>query len=109
MDQLGGTVDDVIIIASRPFPFPIEAYREVSIGQPCQGTAARQALEVDDPIEALGAHPSNGVPESAPIFGPSPAAAFEGDEPSQIRVVLEQGGQAGVNPPVDIAFGELAL
>src|SRR5205085_872922 len=83
----------------------VQANGQAAVGKPREGAAARQALQIDDPVEGLFSHPADAAPEFRPVGGRSPPATLEMNHTSQIGIALEERREGRFNPPVDLAVG----
>ena len=94
-----------VVKTAGAFPDLVEADQFFAIGQPGDDGGAGEALEVDDEVKILFPQPADGAKHFGPMAGPGPAAAFEADDAGEVGIVLEQGHQGGVEPPIDLGGG----
>lgn len=101
--------DGDIIKSPRAFADFVEADEEFSIGEPRERAAAREALEVNDPVEILRAHPAEAAEHFRPVTRRRPTLALEADDAGQIGIAIEERREVGINPPENFAGGQMAF
>src|SRR5438874_4231498 len=89
-----------IVQCPRSFARFIEADGQRAIGQPGEGAATKQALQINDPVKTLLAHPPDAAPDFTPVLWPGPAPAVEENQTGQIRIAAQQRRKVGLDPPI---------
>src|SRR5262249_22628956 len=69
--------------------------------------AAGEALQIDYPIELLGAHPLNASPKLTPVTRRCPPMAVKGHNAREVRIFFQQWGEIRINPPMNFAGREM--
>src|SRR4051812_4529198 len=90
----------------RAFATIVEADGIFAIGQPGHNSAAEEALQVDDPVEVMGADLTQTRPGFVPANRRSPPVAVERDDPGQVGIAFEQRNQSTAEPPINLAGGQ---
>src|ERR1700723_1957301 len=88
--------DGDIVKAARTLAGFVEADQKFPAAEPRENAAAKEALQINDEIEFLGAEPADAVKHFVPVLGMSPAAAFKADNAGQIRIVFEERREGGI-------------
>ena len=101
--------DGDVVKSPRTFADFVEADEEFSIGEPCERAAAREALEVNDPVEILRPHPADAAKHFRPVTRRRPAPAFKADDAGQIAVAFEERRELRINPPKNFARRQMAF
>ena len=104
-----GAADGDIIKSPRAFTDFIEADEKLSVGEPGERAAAREALEINDPVEILFAHPAEAAEHLRPVARRRPALALEADDAGQIGIAFEERRESGINPPENFACGQMTF
>ena len=79
-----------VVKAARAFADFIEADEEFSTGEPREGAASREALQVNHEIKILFAQPTDAAKHFRPVLRARPAFALEADEAGQIRIAGDE-------------------
>ena len=74
---------------------------------PTEHGRARQPLEIQDPVIALGAELAHQTHHRGPMTRLAPVFPVEGDQAPHIRIPLQQRHQAAQDPPIDPGLREL--
>jgi len=98
-----------IIKAARPFAHFVEADEKFSAGQPGKGSAAGEALQINDEVEVLVAEPADAAEHFRPVLRFGPAFALETDDADEVGIAFDERGERGINPPVDVGGREVQL
>ena len=104
-----GAADGDIIKSPRAFADFVKADEKLSVGEPRERAAAREALQVNDPVEILRAHPADAAEHFRPMTRRSPASSLEMHNAGQIGIAFEQRGEVGINPPENIGGGQMTF
>ena len=101
--------DGHVVESPRAFADFVQTNEKLSIGEPGKSAAAGEALEVNDPVEILRAHPAEAVEHFRPVTRRGPASPLETHDAGQIRVVFEERREVGVNPPENFGCGQMTF
>ena len=87
----------------------VEADGQAGVGEPGEEGAAGQSLQINGPVKAVLAHGAQAAGNLRPAMRRGPASALEGENAGEVGVLFQQRQQAGVEPPVNIGFWEMAF
>ena len=104
-----GAPDSHVIKSPRAFADFVEADEKFPVGEPGERAAAREALEVNHPVEILFAHPADAAKHFRPVPRLAPAPALKADDAGQIGVAFEEWREVGINPPENFTGGQVAF
>src|SRR5438046_579516 len=109
MGMKGKPPSNKVIEPACCFPRFIQADRQSAVGEPGEGRAPRQTLQIDHPIKTALPSPQYTAPKLAPVYRRRPALSLETDEARQVRISFQEWSKPGVNPPIDLAIREVPL
>jgi len=96
-----------VVKTARAFPDFIEAHQLFPVGQPGEDGAPREALQVNDQVEMLGAQATDAAAHLRPVARAAPAFALEAHDASQVGIAFQQRRQPGLDPPEDLRLGPM--
>ena len=98
-----------VIERPRSFARIIQADGPSSIRQPCDNPAAKQTLQIDHPIELMRPNSPDTPRQLRPVPNRPQPLALERNDPRQVRIAFQQRGQSPVQPPINLARGQMLL
>ena len=99
--------DGNVVKSPRAFADLVEADEEFSVGEPRERAAAREALEINDPVEILRPHPAEAAEHFRPVPRRGPALPLKTHDARQIGIAFEERREGGVNPPENFGRGQM--
>src|SRR5436853_5483374 len=104
MPAVQRTGNSHIIEARRALAGVIKTDQQLAPCKPSENRAASQSLQINHPIKFLAANPSNAPKRLEPVLGRGPRLTIKSDDPCKVRVIFQQRGEPGFDPPIDMAL-----